>query len=73
MIEVLAFYPNIGEPKVRVTEYTKKETAMAWEYVGALRLTDTPYAVWEDWKTMLECEPYDLSREQMAEMVREYL
>ena len=70
MYQVFAFYPNINL-KVRVTEYKTK--AEAYEYISGLRMCETPYAAWKNWKNMFDIETYDLTREIMAEMVQKYL
>ena len=70
MYQVFAFYPDLGV-KVRVTEY--KSQAEAYEYISGLRMCETPYAAWKDWKEMFDLETYGLTREQMAEMVQKYL
>lgn len=70
MYQVLAFYPNIPL-KVRVTEYKSK--AEAYEYIAGLRMCETPYAAWKNWKELFDLEVYDLTLEQMAEMAQKYL
>ena len=70
MYQVFAFYPNIPL-KVRVTEYRNK--AEAYEYISGLRMCETPYAAWKGWKEMFDLETYDLTLEQMAEMIQKYL
>ena len=70
MYQVFAFYPN-GGLKVRVTEY--KTQNEAYEYISALRMSDTPYAAWKNWKELFDIETYELTRETMAEMVQKYL
>lgn len=70
MYQVFAFYPNLGL-KVRVTEYKTK--AEAYEYISGLRMCETPYAAWKNWKDMIDIETCDLTREKMAEIVKHYL
>ena len=70
MYQVSAFYPNIPL-KIRVTEHKTK--GEAYEYIGGLRMCETPYAAWKDWKEMFDIETYDLTREIMDEMVKKYL
>ena len=70
MYQVFAFYPNIPL-KVRVTEYRSK--AEAYEYIGGLRMCETPYAAWKNWKELFDLETYGLTREQMAELVHKHL
>ena len=67
---VYAFYPNLGIP-VRVTDY--KSTRDMYEYVSALRMTDTPYCVQDvtninNPKTV-EVECADISRKIMVEIL----
>lgn len=69
MYQVFAFYPSLGI-KVRVTEYKSKSEA--FEYCGALRLCDTPYLMHKNGK-VIDIATYDLTREQMAEMIEKYL
>lgn len=71
---VYAFYPNLGVP-VRVAGYTSKEEM--YEYVSALRMTDTPYCVQDitnkNSPTTLEVEYADISRKKMVEMLQEWV
>lgn len=69
MYRVLAFYPSLGI-KVRVTEYKARDEA--YDYISGLRFCDTPYLVLKN-DNVIEIETYDLTREQMAEMVEKYL
>ena len=68
MYQVFAFYPHI--PMVRVTEHRNK--AEAYEYISGLRMCETPYAAWKNWKELFDLETYNLTREQMAELVQKY-
>ena len=68
MYLVLAFYPTLGI-KVRITEYKSKNEA--FEYVSGLRFCETPYMILKDGK-VIDIETYDLTKEQMAEMVEQY-
>lgn len=70
---VYAFYPNLGIP-VRVTDYTS--TRDMYEYVSALRMTDTPYCVQDvsnkSNPTTIEVEYADISRKKMVEMLQDW-
>lgn len=66
---VYAFYPNLGI-KIRVTEYSNQNEM--YEYIGALRLCDTPYMATKNYENIIEVETYDLTREIMADMLKEY-
>ena len=69
MYQVFAFYPNLGI-KVRLTEYSS--TAEMYEYISGLRLCDTPYVAYQNYKKMVDLETYDMTREQLAQMLSEY-
>lgn len=66
---VTAYYPKLPI-KARTLDFTSTEEM--YEYVGGLRLTDTPYTIHTidsiDRVKMIEVEYYGMSRAQMAEL-----
>ena len=69
MYQVFAFYPNLGI-KVRLTEYSN--TAEMYEYISGLRMCDTPYVAYQNYKKMIDLGTCNMTREQMAQMLRDY-
>ncbi len=71
---VYVFYPNLGI-QVRVVDFKSKRKML--EYVSALRITDTPYAVQDvtnkDNPLTIEVEYADLGKKKMIEMLTECL
>lgn len=67
---VVAFYENLGIKK-RITDYSNKNDA--YEYIGGLRMCDTPYLAFDN-KTR---EIFDIctdnyyTREKMIEVIQE--
>jgi len=71
---VYAFYPHLGIP-VRVLDFNS--TGEMLDYVGGLRMTDTPYAIQDvtnrDKPKMVELEfSSEVGRSEMAQMLKEW-
>lgn len=67
---VIAFYKNLGINK-RITNYSNKNAA--YEYIGGLRLCDTPYLAFDIQKRVIFdiniCDGY--TKEEMIKAIQE--
>lgn len=66
--KILAFYPRLGI-KVRVTEH--RDISEAMQYINGLIATETPYLALCHSK-VIEVREFDMTREEMAELVEKY-
>lgn len=71
---VYAFYPHLGIP-VRVLDFYRKGELL--DYVGGLRMTDTPYAIQDvsnrEKPKIIELEfSSEVGRNEMAKMLKEW-
>lgn len=70
MYQVFAFYPYIGI-KVRLTEYSKLEEMN--QYIGGLRMCNTSYVAYNNYKKMIDLGIFDTTREQMVQLLSDFL
>jgi len=70
--KVIQFYPNIEKLLVRVTEHKTK--AEAYETINICRnYASVPYVAINANGDIFDIETFDMSREEMARLIQEYL